>query len=124
MISYSIEEYSNKFASNNNVAWLQENNELQLLLDKLLKLPMTKTKQSLMVRKRAPSRIWHQQRHVVERKGTQLAYYRKDETMVANYPITNWNEREATNKDIKYPMAGNDKRECYFGNFRCSFGKK
>jgi dipeptidyl-peptidase-4 len=38
--------------------------------------------------------------------GTQLAYYRKDETMVGNYPIINWNEREAVNKDLKYPMAG------------------
>ncbi len=26
--------------------------------------------------------------------------------MVGNYPIINWNEREAVNKDIKYPMAG------------------
>lgn len=35
-----------------------------------------------------------------------LLFYRKDETMVANYPLTNWNERIAANKDIKYPMAG------------------
>ncbi|MEZ4854117.1 DPP IV N-terminal domain-containing protein [Flavobacterium sp.] len=38
--------------------------------------------------------------------GDKLAYYRKDETMVGNYPIINWNEREAVNNDIKYPMAG------------------
>ncbi len=35
-----------------------------------------------------------------------LLYYRKDETMVGNYPLTNWNEREATENIIKYPMAG------------------
>lgn len=35
-----------------------------------------------------------------------LLFYRKDETMVANYPLTNWNERIASNRDIKYPMAG------------------
>ena len=45
-------------------------------------------------------------------KGTQLAYYRKDETMVANYPLTNWNEREAINKDIKSPTYfGDDRRK-------------
>ncbi len=38
--------------------------------------------------------------------GNQLAYYRKDETMVGDYPIINWNEREAVNNNIKYPMAG------------------
>ncbi len=35
-----------------------------------------------------------------------LLYYRKDETMVHDYPLTNWDEREATNNPIKYPMAG------------------
>ena len=43
--------------------------------------------------------------------------------MVANYPLTNWNEREATNKDIKYPMAGMTARMS-FGNLRCSFWVK
>lgn len=38
--------------------------------------------------------------------GNKLAYYRKDETMVGNYPIINWNEREAVAHEIKYPMAG------------------
>jgi len=35
-----------------------------------------------------------------------LLFYRKDETMVQDYPLTNWNEREATHNPIKYPMAG------------------
>lgn len=38
--------------------------------------------------------------------GTQLAFYRKNEIMVGDYPIINWNEREAVNNNIKYPMAG------------------
>lgn len=35
-----------------------------------------------------------------------LLYYRKDETMVSDYPLVNFGERVAKNKDIKYPMAG------------------
>ena len=35
-----------------------------------------------------------------------LLYYRKDETMVANFPLVQWGERIAAAKDIKYPMAG------------------
>lgn len=35
-----------------------------------------------------------------------LLYYRKDETMVTNYPIIQWEERVATVKNIRYPMAG------------------
>lgn len=38
--------------------------------------------------------------------GKQLLYYRKDETMVSKYPLTQWDTRVATNKDIRYPMAG------------------
>jgi dipeptidyl-peptidase-4 len=38
--------------------------------------------------------------------GKYLAYYRKDETMVADYPIVNIDERMAANESIKYPMAG------------------
>ncbi|TRW24358.1 prolyl oligopeptidase family serine peptidase [Flavobacterium zepuense] len=35
-----------------------------------------------------------------------LLYYRKDETMVADFPLVQWSERIAAAKDIKYPMAG------------------
>ncbi|MXN90223.1 prolyl oligopeptidase family serine peptidase [Flavobacterium sp. Sd200] len=35
-----------------------------------------------------------------------LLYYRKDETMVANFPLVQWDERIAKAKEIKYPMAG------------------
>lgn len=60
----------------------------------------------------------------MERKRTQLAYYRKDETMVANYPLTNWNEREATNKDIKYPMAGMTSENVTLVIYDVASGKK
>ncbi len=39
-------------------------------------------------------------------KGDILAYYRKDESMVEDYPIVNVMSREAKVEPIKYPMAG------------------
>ncbi len=39
-------------------------------------------------------------------KGNFLAFYRKDETNVGEYPIVDIDTREATVKMIKYPMAG------------------
>ncbi|MCK9400450.1 MAG: S9 family peptidase [Bacteroidales bacterium] len=38
--------------------------------------------------------------------GKYLAYYRKDETMVTDYPLVNIDSRVATEEKIKYPMAG------------------
>ncbi|KGE13566.1 S9 family peptidase [Sphingobacterium deserti] len=35
-----------------------------------------------------------------------LLYYRKDETMVSDYPLIQWSDRVATVKNIRYPMAG------------------
>ncbi|HLV47352.1 MAG TPA: DPP IV N-terminal domain-containing protein [Flavobacterium sp.] len=35
-----------------------------------------------------------------------LMYYRKDETMVADYPLIDFGQRIAEDKPIKYPMAG------------------
>lgn len=39
-------------------------------------------------------------------KGNALAYYRMDQSMVADYPVINWSDIPATSKNIKYPMAG------------------
>ena len=38
--------------------------------------------------------------------GDKLLYYRKDETMVTNYPLVDFGARVAAVKDIRYPMAG------------------
>ncbi len=38
--------------------------------------------------------------------GSQLAFYRMDQSMVTDYPIINWAERPAKVELIKYPMAG------------------
>lgn len=39
--------------------------------------------------------------------GNYLAYYRMDQTDVTDYPIIDWSTYPASNKNIKYPMAGN-----------------
>lgn len=39
-------------------------------------------------------------------KGSLLAYYRMDQTMVKDYPIIDWSDVPAVNNNIKYPMAG------------------
>ncbi len=38
--------------------------------------------------------------------GSYLAFYRKDESMVTDYPLVNTNSRIAETNNIKYPMAG------------------
>ncbi|MEP6674322.1 MAG: DPP IV N-terminal domain-containing protein [Ferruginibacter sp.] len=38
--------------------------------------------------------------------GKLLAFYRMDQSMVADYPIIDWTKRPAVSVNIKYPMAG------------------
>ncbi|MDV6167252.1 DPP IV N-terminal domain-containing protein [Flavobacterium sp. DG1-102-2] len=52
-----------------------------------------------------------------------LLFYRKDETMVANYPLTNWDARIAATKDIKYPMAGMKSEEVTLVVYDVASGK-
>ena len=107
-ISYSNEGAEAKFASNNNIAWLEGNNiRISSTDGKIIEVTSDENKAIIN-----GSSNTHRQEFGIDRgmwwneAGTQLAYYRKDESMVGNYPLTNWNDREATNKDIKYPMAG------------------
>lgn len=44
-------------------------------------------------------------------KGNYIAYYRKDETMVAEYPLVNTSARIAMVRNIRYPMAGEKSEE-------------
>ncbi len=48
-------------------------------------------------------------------KGNYLAYYRKDETMVTDYPLVDLSERIAKLDNIKYPMAGMKSEEVTLG---------
>ncbi|KIO76556.1 peptidase S9 [Pedobacter lusitanus] len=47
--------------------------------------------------------------------GKQLAFYRMDQSMVADYPIIDWTTRPAKNVNIKYPMAGDKIHEVTVG---------
>ncbi len=56
-------------------------------------------------------------------KGNLLAFYRMDQSMVADYPIVNWNETPATVKNIKYPMAGKTSHQVQLGVYNVSTGQ-
>ena len=124
-ISYSNEGAQAKFASNNNVAWLKDNNIRITSNNKTIEV--TNDENPAIVN---GSDYVHRQEFGIDRgmwwneSGTQLAYYRKDETMVGNYPIINWNEREAVNKDIKYPMAGMTSENVTLVVYDVASGKK
>lgn len=49
--------------------------------------------------------------------GTQLAFYRMDQSMVEDYPIIDWNTTPAVNKNIKYPFAGRTSHQVTIGIF-------
>lgn len=44
-----------------------------------------------------------------------VAFYRMDQTMVANYPVIDWSVTPAVNTNIKYPMAGKTSHEVTLG---------
>lgn len=125
-VSYSIEGSEAKFASNNNIAWLEGNNIRITSPDgKVIEVTSDENKGIIN-----GSSNTHRQEFGIDRgmwwneAGTQLAYYRKDESMVGNYPLTNWNEREAVNKDIKYPMAGMNSENVTLVIYDVASGKK
>ena len=108
VVAYPNEGAEASFSKNNQVAWLKGNN-IHITTTDGKTIEVTNDTNLGIVN---GSGYVHRQEFGIDKgmwwneAGTQLAYYRKDETMVANYPLTNWNEREAVNKDIKYPMAG------------------
>ena len=55
--------------------------------------------------------------------GQQLAFYRMDQSMVADYPQVNTFEREATLAPDKYPMAGMTSHKVTIGIFSLQTGK-
>ena len=55
--------------------------------------------------------------------GQQLAFYRMDQSMVADYPQVNTFEREATLSPDKYPMAGMTSHRVTVGIFSLQTGK-
>ena len=56
--------------------------------------------------------------------GNYVAWYRKDETMVTNYPLVNTSTRIAEEKDIRYPMAGMTSENVTLGIYNPKNGLK
>ena len=56
-------------------------------------------------------------------EGQYLAFYRKDETQVTNYPLVNVNTRIATVENVKYPMAGMKSEHVSLGIYNPATGK-
>jgi dipeptidyl-peptidase-4 len=52
--------------------------------------------------------------------GSKLAFYRKDETMVTNYPLVDVTKRVAEVENTKYPMAGMTSEEVTLGVYDLS----
>ncbi len=122
---YSNESTQARFLTNY-VAWLKDNN-IRITTNSGEEIIVTNDENKGIVN---GSDYVHRQEFGIDRgmwwnaTGTQLAYYRKDETMVGEYPIINWNEREAVNNNIKYPMAGMTSEEVTLVIFDVASGKK
>lgn len=56
-------------------------------------------------------------------EGNFIAFYRKDETMVADYPLVDITTRIATVKNTKYPMIGEKSEEVTLGIYNLRTGK-
>ena len=56
-------------------------------------------------------------------EGNYIAFYRKDETMVADYPLVDISTRIASVKNIKYPMIGEKSEEVTLGIYNLKTGK-
>ena len=55
--------------------------------------------------------------------GKYLAFYRKDESMVKDYPLVDYMARQAEHTPIKYPMAGMTSHEVTLGIYNCESGE-
>ena len=56
-------------------------------------------------------------------EGNKLAFYRKDESMVTDYPLVNTSTRIATAEPVKYPMAGMKSHHVTVGVYNMNTGK-
>ncbi len=56
-------------------------------------------------------------------KGNFIAFYRKDESMVRDYPLVDFMAREAEPKPVKYPMAGMASHQVTLGVYNIKTGK-
>lgn len=112
-------------ANGANAAWLKDNNIIISTLDGKTINVTNDTDKGIV----NGSDYVHRQEFGIDKgmwwspNSDKLLFYRKDETMVANYPLTNWDERIASNKDIKYPMAGMKSEEVTLVVYDIASGK-
>lgn len=108
-----------------NAAWLKDNNIIISTLDGKTINVTNDTDKGIV----NGSDYVHRQEFGIDKgmwwspNSDKLLFYHKDETMVANYPLTNWDERIAANKDIKYPMAGMKSEEVTLVVYDIATGK-
>lgn len=110
-------------SSKNNVAFTEENNLYYLNKNKQ-KISITSNSDKNIVSGQAISRsefgisggiFWSS-------KATFLAYYQKDETDVANYPILDINETPGKLVNLKYPMIGQKSEKPKVGIYNLATG--
>lgn len=91
----------------NYVAWLEDNN-IRISTSDGKMIEVTNDSEGIV----NGSENTHRQEFGIDKgmwfspDGSKLLYYRKDETMVTDYPLTDFSTRIATIKNTKYPMSG------------------
>lgn len=105
-----------------NVFFCKENNSIAYTLENNLFLQLPKSKEIAITNETnkgivSGSDYVHRQEFGIDKgifwspDGSAIAYYRKDETMVADYPLVDISQRIAKLDNIKYPMAGEKSEE-------------
>lgn len=56
-------------------------------------------------------------------RGNLIAFYRMDQRMVTDYPITEWSNKPAAVRHIKYPFAGDSSHHVTVGVYNLNSGK-
>lgn len=118
-IAYNVQTKSAKIThtTKENLVNLEENIHAAYLIDNNIEI-LTKQGEKIKVTQDTVDGIvngsdyTHRQEFGINKgmwwspNGKNLLYYRKDETMVTNYPLPQWDTRIAEIKSIRYPMAG------------------
>ncbi|OQY01704.1 MAG: hypothetical protein B6I20_07580, partial [Bacteroidetes bacterium 4572_117] len=109
---------------NNTLAYTVENN--LYVADKSDAIYVTKDRDKGIVNGHA---YVHRQEFGIDKgifwspKGKFMAFYRKDETMVADYPLVDVTTRIASLKNTKYPMAGETSEQVTLGVYNVTEGE-
>lgn len=101
------------------------NNNLYIATEKETKRPITAFTQHSIVAGKAIHRneFGIQKGTFFSPKGAFLAFYQKDESLVADYPLVDINNTPATLKAIKYPMAGQPSERAAVGVYQIATNK-